>query len=146
MFGNERQKSETAGETEVSSKIDTLIGASTEITGDLVFSGGLHVDGLVSGAITAPDDSGSILTLSEKGTIHGEVRVPTVVINGTVSGDLFSSNKIELAEKSRIKGNVYYKLIEMAVGAELNGQLVHQGDEVSKVVPDKTRKGEKAGE
>jgi cytoskeletal protein CcmA (bactofilin family) len=110
-------------------KIDSLIGRKTETLGDLRFSGGLHVDGVVKGNVYADDDSGALLTLSEFGTIEGEVRVPNVVLNGTVIGDVYARDRIELARNARITGNVYYTLIEMAMGAEVNGSLVHGGAE-----------------
>lgn len=109
-------------------KIDTFIGENTEIKGDLVFSGGLWVHGTVRGNIIAEDD-GSVLKMSERGVIEGEVRVPNVELNGTVKGDVHAAHHIELAENARVSGNVYYKLMEMARGAEVNGKLVKRGDE-----------------
>ena len=107
-------------------KIDTLIGQNTEIKGDIHFDGGLHIDGSVKGNVIASDGSGSVLSLSERGTIEGEVRVPNIVINGSVVGDVYATVHVELAENARIKGNVYYSFIEMKRGAEVNGNLVHR--------------------
>lgn len=117
MWGNSSNKK--------SSKIDTLIGQNTELRGDVRFSGGLHIDGIVRGNIIAELGEGSILSLSERGLIEGEVRVPNVVLNGCVNGDVYSSDHIQLAANAKIKGNVYYKLIEIARGAEVNGNLIH---------------------
>lgn len=119
-----------------SGKIDTLIGQNTEIHGDVVFTGGLHVDGVIKGNVTAAQDGSSMLSLSERGRIEGEVRVPNLVLNGTVIGDVHSGTHIELATKSRINGNLYYKMLEMAMGAEVNGKLVRRpaeggGDEAT---------------
>jgi cytoskeletal protein CcmA (bactofilin family) len=121
MWGSKRKLRTT--------KIDSLIGRHTESVGDLRFSGGLHVDGKVTGNVHADDDSGAVLTLSEHGIIEGDVRVPNVVLNGTVIGDVHARDQIELAANARITGNVYYTLIEMAMGAEVNGNLVHRGIE-----------------
>lgn len=117
MFGNDK--------TKASGKIDTLIGRRTVVNGDFSFGGGLHVDGVIKGNVIADDGDDAVLTLSEEGTIEGEVRVPHVVINGVLMGDLYSTERVELAAKARVTGNCYYNLIEMAVGAEVNGQLVH---------------------
>ncbi|HHH36931.1 MAG TPA: polymer-forming cytoskeletal family protein [Gammaproteobacteria bacterium] len=106
-------------------EVDTLIGQQTELRGDITFSGGLHIDGKVQGNITAEGDGHTVLVLSDKGTIEGEVRVPCLVINGLVIGDLYASESIELASRARITGNVYYNRIEVAMGAEVNGSLVH---------------------
>lgn len=112
-------------------KIDTLIGQNTEIRGDILFSGGLHVDGAIKGNVLAKEDSGAVLSLSERGMIEGEVRVPKVVLNGCVVGDVHAAGHIELAAQARVKGNVYYQTIEMQRGAEVNGSLVRAGDVVA---------------
>ena len=123
MWGNKKKPRQTA-------QIDSLIGQNTEIHGDVIFSGGLHVDGKVKGNVVASgNEQESVLTLSERGTIEGEVKVPNVVINGTVIGDVHALTHVELAAQARVHGNVYYSLIEMAMGAEVNGNLVHRPDE-----------------
>ena len=121
MFGKSKKA--------VSARIDTLIGQGTEINGDLVFSGGLHVDGRIKGNVIAEKGSDALLILSEFGHIEGEVSVPNMVLNGEIIGDVFGSSRVELAPKSRINGSVYYNLIEMAIGAEVNGGLVHESAE-----------------
>jgi cytoskeletal protein CcmA (bactofilin family) len=106
--------------------VETLVGANTRISGDLHFSGGCHVDGTVNGSVTADPDSESALSISEEGNIDGGVTVPYVVLNGIVRGDVFANQRVELGATARVIGNVYYNLIEMAIGAEINGKLVHQ--------------------
>ena len=109
-------------------KIDTLIGEQTELHGDIHFSGGIHIDGRIKGSVIASEDGSSMLSLSEHGSIEGEVRVPHVMLNGTVTGDVYATERIELNAKARVQGNVYYNLIEMAMGAEVNGKLVHRSE------------------
>jgi cytoskeletal protein CcmA (bactofilin family) len=123
-------------------RIDTLVGQGTVITGDLVFTGGLHVDGTVKGNVAAEEGSTALLILSEFGRIEGEVTVPNMVLNGEIIGDVFGSTRVELAPKARIKGSVYYNLIEMSIGAEVNGGLVHQphGDKLPKRLEDKSER------
>lgn len=121
MWGQNKKPRQTA-------HIDSLIGQNTEIHGDVIFSGGLHVDGTVKGSVIAESGEDSVLTLSERGTIEGEVKVPNVVVNGSVIGDVHATGHVELAAHARVHGNVYYSLIEMAMGAEVNGKLMHQED------------------
>jgi cytoskeletal protein CcmA (bactofilin family) len=52
--------------------------------------------------------------------------VHNIVLNGEVLGDVHAFEHIELAAAARVTGNVYYNLIEMAMGAEVNGSLVHR--------------------
>lgn len=109
-----------------STGVDTLIGKQTEILGDIRFAGGLHIDGIVRGKVLAEGGKAAALSLSEGGLIEGDVRVPIVMLNGTVRGDVFASEHITMAAKARVTGNVFYKLIEMESGALVNGQLIHE--------------------
>jgi len=106
--------------------IDTLVGSNSEINGDVHFSGGCHIDGTVKGSVSADPESDSALSVSEDGNVEGGVTVPYVVLSGIVRGDVFASQRVELGPTARVIGNVYYNLIEMAIGAEINGKLVHQ--------------------
>lgn len=106
--------------------ITTLISKATEITGDLYFSGVLEVEGKVCGNIYADEDSSAEVRIRESGLVQGEIKVPSVIINGLVEGDVHSSQHLELAAKARVVGNVYYHLIEMVMGSEVNGSLTHR--------------------
>lgn len=106
-------------------RIDSLLGQNTELQGNVVFSGGFHIDGKLKGSVMAQESS-SILTLSDHGVVEGDVRVPNIILNGTVIGDVYASERIELAANAKVTGNVYYNLIEMAIGAAVNGNLVHK--------------------
>ena len=119
MFSNKKEKKMAfaAGGT-------TLISKSTEIVGDVHFSGTLMIEGHVKGNVYATDDNAQARVL-ESGRIEGEIRVPSLIINGHVAGDVFSSKHIELASKAVISGNVHYALIEMVKGAQVNGKLVY---------------------
>lgn len=107
-------------------RIDTLIGAGTRIIGDVHFNGGFHVDGHVKGNVDAPADSGATLSVSDAGVVEGSVAVPNVILNGTVKGDILAHDRVELGATARVTGNVYYGLIEMEMGAEINGKLIHE--------------------
>jgi cytoskeletal protein CcmA (bactofilin family) len=106
--------------------VETMVGTNTQITGDLKFEGWCHIDGTVNGSVTADPDSDSQLSVSEDANIDGGVTVPNVRLDGIVRGDVCVSQRVELGATARVIGNVYYNLIEMAIGAEINGKLVHQ--------------------
>ncbi len=105
--------------------IDTLIGPQVVIRGDLIFSGGLHVEGRIQGKVFATEGERATLTLSEQGVIEGEIRAPVVVLNGQLIGDVHASERVELASKARVQGNIHYQIVEMSAGAQLTGRLVH---------------------
>lgn len=125
MLGKKKQKPRRP-----TGHFDTLISGKTSVSGDVHFSGGLHVDGKVCGKVLAEEGSEAVLRLSEVGEIEGDIVAPHVIINGTVRGDVYASSHLELATKASIHGNVYYNLIEMAMGASVNGNLVHQKEPV----------------
>ncbi|NOZ10315.1 MAG: polymer-forming cytoskeletal protein [Gammaproteobacteria bacterium] len=104
--------------------IDTLIGHHTELKGDIVFTGGLRIDGKVRGNVTAKDDSSSMLVVSDQGQVDGSVNVAHVVINGVVNGNLNSSGTVELQSKANISGDLNYRQLRMDLGAAVNGNLV----------------------
>jgi len=106
--------------------VETLIGRQTEVKGDVRFTGGLHLDGRIHGNIAAATDKSAHLSISESGSVEGEIRVPMIVLNGAVIGDVYASEKVTLGAKARVTGNVFYKVIEMQSGAQVNGQLVHE--------------------
>jgi cytoskeletal protein CcmA (bactofilin family) len=108
------------------SEIDSLIGISARIEGDLCFTGGLRIDGEVHGNVIATDGPDNVLIVSEYARIEGEVRCANLVVNGYIAGPVYASELLELQPKGRIVGNVHYKLLEMHGGAAVTGTLTHQ--------------------
>lgn len=132
MLGKKKQKPRRP-----SGHFDTLVSSRTTVEGDVHFSGGLHVDGTIRGRVVAEEGGDAVLRVSEVGSVEGDIVAPHVIINGTVHGDVYASTHLELAEKASIHGNVYYNLIEMAMGASVNGNLVHQNEPVGLLGRDK---------
>lgn len=112
--------------------IDTLVGVRTELKGDMTFSGGLRIDGKLKGNVTAKGDGNSTLILSENALIVGNVTVPHIIVNGTIKGTVRATERIELQPKAEVAGDVYYKVMEVALGAVINGNLVREVGEVGK--------------
>ena len=109
-------------------RIDCLIGAGTIIEGSITFTGGLRVDGRVRGDVISADGKPGTLVLSEQAQIEGEIRVSHVVINGTVVGPVHAAEYVELQTKANVTGDVYYKTLEIQLGAVVQGRLVYQND------------------
>jgi cytoskeletal protein CcmA (bactofilin family) len=108
------------------STIDSLIGSSTTIQGDVHFKGGLRIDGNVKGNVLAEAGATSVLVISESAKVEGEVRVAHLVVNGEICGNVFSAELLELQPKARITGDVNYKALEMHSGALVSGKLTHE--------------------
>ena len=111
---------------------DTILSSSVEIIGDIKVTGGLHIDGVVKGNIVADDSGSAMVRISEKGRVDGSISVPRIIVNGEVIGDVHASQHIELAQKAAITGNVYYTMMEMVLGARVNGNLIHSPEQKGK--------------
>jgi cytoskeletal protein CcmA (bactofilin family) len=120
---------------QAAARIDTLIGRTASVQGDVEFSGGLHIDGRVNGSVRATEGAAAALSVSEHGLIEGSVVAPQVVLNGAVNGDIVAAERVVLGAKARVRGNVHYGVIEMALGAEINGKLVPRSDAASAPAP-----------
>ena len=103
----------------------TLLARSVEIIGDIKFGGNLEIEGVVTGNIYAQSEADARVRIMEKGEVKGEINAPKIVINGQVTGDVYSTKHIELAANAVVNGNVHYSVIEMVKGAQVNGNLVH---------------------
>lgn len=131
MLGNKKSGMNVSGKT-------TLVSTETVIMGDVRFSGVLDVEGLVKGNIVADPGKDALVRVVDKGRVEGEIRAPSVMINGAVEGDVYSTRHLELASKARVVGNVFYTMVEMAAGAEVNGSLTHLAEsEAEKAVQGK---------
>ena len=115
MFGRRKQPS---------AEIETLIAAGTRVEGNLIVSGGIHLEGMVRGNVTCEPGGEALLTIAKQGVVEGIVEVPRVVVHGEVRGDIRAKEKVELGSTARVSGNVSYGIIEMAAGAVIQGRLV----------------------
>jgi cytoskeletal protein CcmA (bactofilin family) len=123
-------------------KIDNLIGPKTRINGDVEFAGGFHLDGYINGNVIGESGSDAILSVSEDGCIEGSVIAPNVLLNGTVKGNIDAGDRVELGAKARVLGNVHYAVIETAVGAQINGKLIHRAPAAGAAAAVGTQDGE----
>lgn len=109
-----------------SAETTTLVAAGTHIKGEVRFHGNLEIEGKVTGNIIAEDADKARVRILPTGEVHGEVHAPVMVVNGLVVGDLFVSEQVELASKAVVEGNVHYQLIEVEMGARVNGSFIRE--------------------
>jgi cytoskeletal protein CcmA (bactofilin family) len=127
MFGNRKH-------LPPQNRIDGLIGAGTVVRGDIVFSGGLRIDGQVHGSVSTANGEIGTLVVSEQARVEGQIKVSHVVVNGTVKGPITADDYLELQAKARIAGDVTYRTLEMHLGAVVQGRLCHDEPGVAPVV------------
>lgn len=115
-------------------RIDSLVGLGTKIVGDVNFSGGLRVDGDITGKVIADPGKPSTLVLSEHARIQGEINVTHLVVNGSIVGPVYVAEYLELQSKAKVIGDVHYKTLEIQLGAIVEGKLIHLAEATDKVV------------
>lgn len=119
MFSRDKQQA----------RIDTLIGKASRVHGDMEFAGGLHLDGTIEGNLRADPVEGSSLSVSETGSIDGNVEAGSVMLSGAVRGDIVARGRVVLGATARVQGNVYYGVIEMTLGAQIIGKVTRISDQ-----------------
>ena len=115
--------------------IDTLIAQGCRVEGEVIFEGGLRIDGHVKGHVkgeikldaTAP----AHLVLGRSGRISGGVWADYVLIDGLVEGNLHITGRVELLSRARIIGNIHYESLRLQPGATVTGLLCPDVGEVS---------------
>ena len=122
-------------------RLDSLIGAGTTVQGNILFTGGLRIDGIVNGKVATVDNQSGTLVISEQARVDGEVRVSHVVINGAVIGPVTANDYLELQAKARVQGDVQYRSLEMHVGAIVHGKLARAEPESASIVELKRASG-----
>lgn len=108
-------------------KLTSLVGESLHVRGDVAFAGGLRIDGHVEGDVLGSADGGSLLVLSDKGSIRGAVHVHDAVINGRIDGDLEVDHFLELQASACVTGNIRYRQLQLHCGATVHGRLEKVG-------------------
>lgn len=116
------------------SNTQTLISRTTLLKGDLTFSGELQLEGKLVGNIYAEDSKDARLVIADTGVVEGEIRVPVVIVNGTVIGNIYSTKQLEMAAKGLVKGTVHYHSIQMIKGAQVNGSMISSQTKESQVL------------
>jgi len=119
MFGFGGKKQKTSGN-------QSLIGDGAKLRGDLAFDGDCYIDGLIEGNVSAGSSEKAYLSISQAGRVKGNVSVRVLDLSGRIDGDVYVSEKAVFGPSARVTGNVHYNLIEIAAGAEINGQLIHE--------------------
>jgi len=100
----------------------SVIASGAELVGELRFQGAVQVDGRLCGNLLTSE---GLVRISVEGVVEGEIRAPHVILDGEVIGDVYASEHLELGARARVRGNLHYALMEMAMGAQIEGRLCH---------------------
>ena len=99
--------------------LTAFIDQGSQFEGKLTFKDTVRIDGRFQGEIS----SENTLIIGESGEIQATIRSKTVVVSGTVIGDMHASRQVVLHKSSRVEGNINTASIVIEEGATLNGQV-----------------------
>lgn len=130
------------GRKKNTNNIDTIISQGAQLDGDLTVSSNLFIDGTINGCIRSSDNNKvNVVSVGQNGDVTGDIFAPYIIIFGKITGDVYAAEKVELKPGAHITGNLYYKVIEMNAGAEVNGSMNALG-ETAQLKPKKVEDSE----
>lgn len=118
MFGKK-----TKGNHGISIKnLETIIGKSVSVEGDILVSNGIRIDGHVDGNITQQEGHAATVAIADGAKINGTVKAGHVIVSGKITGSIFA-DRIEILHTAHIQGDLSYKSIRIEPGAKIFGRL-----------------------
>ena len=99
-------------------EIISLLGKGTEIAGEISFSGGMRVEGVIKGTVRS---EGSLI-IGASGAIDAEVNVRNISINGEFRGIIRASDRVEIHKDGKVFGDIYSPCLIIEAGATFEGR------------------------
>jgi cytoskeletal protein CcmA (bactofilin family) len=109
--------------SEVDGSMDTIIGKDTLITGTVDVKGALRVDGTIKGKILCSD----CVTVGASGMVEADIESATAIIAGHMSGNILTTEKVELQAKCELEGDIKTKSLVIEQGAVFCGACNMKG-------------------
>ena len=99
-------------------KLQSFLGDTSELKGDLYSGGILRLDGIVTGTVRAEE-----VIISGTAAIEGEISAGKILVTGKVTGTLRADDVVEIREKGYVNGTIVTKRLVMSVGGIFNGRI-----------------------
>jgi hypothetical protein len=110
---------------------ETIIGTSLRVDGNLLLRNSVRIDGVVNGNILQEDAHDATVAIAKGATVTGDIRAKHVIVSGTLRGNIFTSDRVELLETAFVTGDITYGILGMQVGARVEGKLRQADNESS---------------
>lgn len=99
-------------------KVATIIGQGTAISGEIDSKGTVRVEGVVSGRLHSDDT----IDIQESGRVKGDLAAGQVIISGQVEGNVFAHDKLVITARGKLIGDITAPVISIAEGVLFEGQ------------------------
>jgi cytoskeletal protein CcmA (bactofilin family) len=104
------------------------IGKGVQVSGDVIFSDELQVDGKLKGTLTSENGT---LVIDQSGQVEAGISVGVCVIRGSLKGDVKARSRVEIYGSARVNGDISTPVLLIEEGAVVSGAIV-MGEEPSK--------------
>lgn len=105
-------------------RLEAMIGPNSEFKGDIITQGTFRIDGKVYGVIIA--DS---VVIGESGEVTGDIKARSVVISGSVRGNIKADELVDIKHTGQLLGDIYSRKLSVAEGGIFEGHShIHKED------------------
>ena len=111
-------ESETMARDIKEGRLSGFVGYGTKLTGETNFQAMLRIDGHLTGTVTSENGT---LIVGSSGQVDADIMVSAAMINGTVNGDIITTERLELGRTARVMGNIQTPRLTIEDGAILEG-------------------------
>lgn len=123
------------------SKVATIIGQGTVVTGEIKSKGTIRVEGMVKGRLHCEDT----IVVQETGRIKGDMVAGQIIISGDVEGNVYAYDRLEVTTKGKLIGDITAPRVSIAEGVLFEGQCTMKPPGQLKPPPGVSGDGKKGG-
>jgi cytoskeletal protein CcmA (bactofilin family) len=102
---------------------NTVIGSSIVIDGEVTGDEDLVVLGTVKGRVSLREN----IVVEQSGVVEASVETATITVNGSITGDIRASERVELNTSCHVVGDIRAPRILIADGASFKGNVDMDG-------------------
>lgn len=99
-------------------KLESFIGQNTHFSGEITTKGTLRIDGNVDGNIYA-----DWLIIGDKAYIKGNATATSIIIGGTIEGNILAKGMVDIKKKGRVKGDIITSKLTVVDGGIVDGRI-----------------------
>lgn len=112
------------------SGIETLIGESTHLTGSIISSGSIKIEGEFIGDIETKGD----IIISQTGSVKGNISGANITVAGMQNGNVASSGLLHITAAGKIMGDIETINLMVEDGGVINGKCIMTLDEIKRII------------
>ena len=110
-------QSSSTREAVAGQEVTTLLGRGSEFEGKLSFEGTVRIDGKLTGEIFTDD----VLIIGEGADVKAEINVGSIVIEGSVQGNITAKRSVEIHTPGKVRGNITTPSLYVEKGVIFDG-------------------------